>query len=140
MTTMAAPMIDLVERRDAKHINFGDGERVCGVLVRVDSVQVGGKYTTRFTLEEGDVVDGQYKRTGEFITFLGTYQIETKIMRRDIGHYLDVRCTGTSKDVVRDGKGMKLFQVFVSAHPVNSGPFRNEREDGTVITSADVSF
>lgn len=117
------------ERLDPRFIQFGDGERVVGVLHRIESVQVTKDGTTkmvpRLVVEDLE--------TREEVCFLATYQIACKIRRADIGHVIDIRCEGDDTTVRTKGQAMKKFRVLVSEHAAPGFAL-----DGTLITDDDI--
>jgi hypothetical protein len=123
------------ERKEPEFISFAQGEMVEGELVRIDTVEVGEqkKRTARFTVRDIE--------TNELASFLGTYDLVTKLRPEDRGHYVRIRFEGEDKSVTRNGNAMKKFKVEVSAEPVAKVPAGGKHEDGSPnITDADVPF
>jgi len=129
-TSMAA--FNMKERKEPTFVQFADGEEVSGILLRIDRMQVGQQkqIANRYTLRDLD---------GEMYSFLGTYQIDTKLHTTDVGHYVQVRCEGTDSSVTRNGNAMKKFKVSVSEKPYAPKQGR-KLEDGTYITDEDIPF
>ncbi len=123
----AKPAFNMVERKDPKHIQFGDGETVTGILVGIERIPMNGKNVCRYTVEELE--------SGEILAFLGTYQIDSKLRLADVGHVVTVRCEGASKEVSKNGNAMKLFKVAVSDRKAPGWA-----HDGTEITESDIGF
>jgi len=134
---MNAENLQLIERKEPEFIKFESaGEVVDGELVRVDAIDVGERKqrVNRYTLEVDD--------KGTRVSFLGAYQIDSKLTPRDIGHWVEITCLGEDPNVSRNGNAMKLFCVRVSAHPVKrvTEPNGRKLEDGTYITNSDIPF
>lgn len=115
---------NMKERKEPKFVQFAPGEVVEGVLVRIDTMEVGveRKPTARFVVRDLD--------SGEMLAFLGTYDIATKLQRSDVGHVVSVRYEGEDKSVQRNGNAMKRFKVSVS----------DQLYDPAVISDADIGF
>ena len=104
------------------------GENVCGVLARIDSVQVNGKRVPQFLLTLGD---RQFK-------FLGTFDLMQKINRSHIGCQLRITYLGDDENI-RGGPSntpMKIFSVQYKGTP--TPPEANAH--GVVVTDEDVPF
>jgi hypothetical protein len=123
----AKPAFNMIERKDPKFVQFGDGETVSGILVGIEKIDVGGKPAARYTVQDLE--------SKEMVSFLGTYQINAKLRREDVGHVVDVRCEGSDPKVARNGKPMKLFKVLVSERTAPG-----YAHDGTQITDDDIPF
>lgn len=121
------------ERTEPEFVQFAPGEVLEGVLVNVDAIEVGKekKRTLRFTVRD---LDDKKLRS-----FLGTYDISTKLTVKDIGHVVSVRYEGDDQNVRRNGNAMKRFKVLVSDN-VYAPAKGNKLEDGTYITDADIPF
>lgn len=119
------------ERVDPKFIQFADGESVSGVLVRIEMIEVTKdgqtKKVPRLVIEDLD--------SNEQFCFLATFQIASKITRKDIGHVIDVRCEGDDPTVKTKGNPMKKFRVLVSDRTAPGWA-----ENGTLITEEDIPF
>lgn len=122
------------ERKEPTFVTFADGDFVEGVLVNVERIEVGEpkKMANRYTVADLD--------TRELSSFLGSYQIDTKLRPSDKGHFIQVRCEGEDKTVVRSGRAMKKFRVVVSDEAVPAAKTGNQLEDGTFITDYDIGF
>lgn len=118
---------EMEERKDPTFVQFGDGETLTGVLVNIERIEVSKKQVSRFTLADVE--------TSELSSFLGTYQLDSKIRRSDLGHVLEVRCEGKDPKVTKNGNAMKLFRVRVSNRKVQEV---QALEDGTYITDDDL--
>lgn len=121
------PAFNMVERKDPRFVQFGDGESVTGVLVNVERIKVNDKMASRYTVEELE--------SKELLSFLGTFQIDSKLRVADVGHLIDVRCEGTDPKVTKSGNAMKLFKVLVSDRTAPGWA-----HDGTLITDDDIPF
>lgn len=123
------------ERSEPKFVKFGVGEVVEGVLIKIEQVEIGElkKKATRYTVEDLE--------SKELSSFLGAYQIDTKLRQSDRGHFISVRYEGEEKNVVRNGHALRRYTVRVSNQPVRpaSAPGK-QLEDGTFITDDDVAF
>lgn len=118
-------------KRTVEQVKFDAGVTLAGKLVKLDRVQVGedAKKAVQYTVFDLE------SRTLK--TFLGTHQINSVVMPGDVGKLIEIVCTGEDKTVVRNGRAMKTFDVYVWE---KNGENAVEREDGTVITDADVPF
>jgi hypothetical protein len=123
------------ERREPELVKFKDGEVVEGVLLSIERVQVADpnrpdvkKPVTKFTLDTGG---------GERVSFLGSYDLVTKIRTEDRGHYISVRYKGEDKSISRNGNNLKRFKVLVSKAPFVTG---KALEDALTITDDDIGF
>jgi hypothetical protein len=111
MVTLAeARAMEMEDRKEPEFVTFQkEGDSVCGVLVRVEKIQVKRKDTNipkpavRFTVEEID--------SGRRLAFLGTYQLMTMLRRSDIGKVIAVRYTG-KRDI--PSGALTTFDVQVS--------------------------
>ncbi len=104
------------ERKEPTFVQFADGEMLAGVLVRIDRTQVSNGNGAKAPANRYTVRDLE---SGEMYSFLGTYQIDTKLNVADIGHVIEVRNEGTNPNVQRNGNAMKVFAVRVSEQPFN---------------------
>jgi hypothetical protein len=117
---VAVNNMEMEERREPALIKFTEGECVEGMLLSIDRVQVGDphrpdapkKPVTKFTLDVGN---------GERASFLGSYDLVSKIRLEDRGHFVSVRYEGEDKTVSRNGNSLKRFKVLVSKGPVRTG-------------------
>lgn len=125
------PPLNMVERKEPTFVTFADGERVSGVLLSIEKIEVEKRPAVRYTVQDVE--------SGELSSFLGTHMINTKLRRTDIGHVIDVRYEGLDLNVVRNGNAMRIFKVFVSDRPLNSGD-PGVAHDGTLITNDDIGF
>jgi hypothetical protein len=118
---------NMIERKEPKFVQFADGEVIEGMFVAIEKVVVNGKPVARFTLMDLE--------SRELVSFLGTAQINQKLRSSDLSHLVRIRCEGTSKDVIKNGNGMKLFKVAVSDIPVPK-----ELCGAVIITNEDIPF
>lgn len=121
----AGPAFDFEERMEPKHIKLEEGEMLTAILTGVERITIGGKPASRYRAEDLE--------TGEVVTFNGTYQIDSKLGPRDVGHVIELRCEGTDKNVAKNGNPMKLFRVRVSKQTAPGWA-----NDGTPITDDDM--
>jgi hypothetical protein len=117
-------------REESRFVKFKTGEVVEGVLFNIERVAVGNKPAVRYTVEE----DG-----GEFVSFIGTFQLNTKLRVTDKGHRVEIRCLGEDTTVKRGDNCMKVFDVRVSKELVK-GAAIPAAADGTEITDDDIPF
>ncbi len=103
---------NMIEREEPKFVQFTVGDIVAGVLTAVETAEIKGKRVARFILQDLE--------SGNQCAFLGTAQINAKLRRTDLGHLVEVRCTGEDANVVKNGNRMKLFRVFVSDKAASS--------------------
>ena len=125
---------NMVERKEPEFVKFTDGASIEGVLVNIERIDVGTppKPAIRYTI--ADLEDAKLR------CFLGSYQIDTKLRRGDIGHVIGVRYEGEDRSVSRNGNAMKRFRVFVSEKPHKAAAQGNQIADGTFITDDDIGF
>lgn len=116
---------DMEERLDPKHVKFADGEVFVGVLVAIERITIGGKAATRYRAQDVE--------TDEMVTFNGTFQIDSKLRKTDVGHVIEIRNEGTDPNVSRNGNNMKIFRVRVSKQFAPGWA-----HDGTPITDDDL--
>jgi hypothetical protein len=121
------------KREDSRFVKFAAGDVVSGVLVNIERIAVGDppKSAIRYTLLTDE---------GEYLSFLGTYQISTKLRLEDRGHYVEVRCIGEDTMVKRGQNCMKVFDVFVSKTPEKKASAAHVISDGTQINDDDIPF
>ena len=96
-----------------------EGTIVSGKLLRIDMIEVNGKDTPKFTVDEGP--DG-------ITQFLGTADINAKLRREHVGHEIFVRFVGKDHGVVKNNNPMRLFDVAVKPLPEaqKTGPITDE--------------
>jgi hypothetical protein len=121
----AESAFDFEERLEPRHIKLEEGEIFTGTLCAIERITISGKWACRYRAEEFE--------TREMVTFNGTYQIDSKLSPRDVGHIIEVRCEGTDKNVERNGNFMKKFRVRVSKQTAPGWA-----SDGTPITDDDL--
>ena len=125
----------MIELKDPEFVKFSEGDVVEGVLVNIERIQVGDppKNAIRYTVSDPE--------TGALSSFLGAYQIDTKLSPRHLRHYITVRYEGEDKSVQRNGNSMRKFRVFASEEPwINPKAEGNKLPDGTYITDSDIGF
>lgn len=127
--TSSSSRVKMTERKDPVFVQFSDGDVVEGILTNVERIEVSNKPVTRFTVKQDD---------GELCSFLGTYQINSKLRPSDRGHRVSVRCEGSDSNVTRNGNAMKVFRVYVSDDPLVRPVAATE--DPTQITDDDIPF
>jgi hypothetical protein len=124
--------LNMIERKEPSLVKFAEGERIVGVLLRIERIEVDKKPVTRYIVEN---LDG-----GELVQFLGTYQINAKLRTNDVGHVIDVRYEGEDLNVVRNGNSMRRFKVLVSDTRLGDEAPAVAGVDGTLITDDDIRF
>ncbi len=122
--------MEMEERREPELIKFVEGECVEGILLNIVKVNVGEppKPVTKFIVDRGN---------GDLCSFLGSYEIVSKLKMEDRGHLVSVRFEGEDKNVTRNGNSLKRFKVLVSKKPVLAG---KALSDSALITDADIPF
>ena len=120
---------EMKEILDPKFIQFGDGEEIEGVLVKYERIFVNKKNCARYTVRDAN---------GDLSSFLGTYQIDSKLQPHHLGHRVRIHCEGVDRNVSRYGNSMKLFRVFVSESRVEN--IRHTPTDAPEITDKDIPF
>ncbi len=81
------------------------GEALSGVLMEIDSVEIQGRPTVRYTIN-----DPEEKRT---YSVLGTIDLNAKIHRDDVGRMIRIRF---EKSEILPGRNpKKVFQVFAQS-------------------------
>ena len=118
---MADPVMK--EREEPRFMSFSTGDVVDGILVLKEKVMIKEKPAIRYTVKVDD---------GDFVAFLGTHQLNTKLRITDIGHFVSIRCEGEDTMVKRGENCMKVFRVLVSENPATDGDL--------YISDADIPF
>lgn len=121
----AESAFEFEERLEPKHIKLEEGEIFTGTLCGIERITINGKSACRYRAQEFE--------SGEMVTFNGTYQIDSKLSPRDVGHIVELRCEGTDKNVGKNGNQMKIFRVRVSKQTAPGWA-----NDGTPITDDDL--
>jgi hypothetical protein len=121
--------VTMETREEPRFVQFTTGEIVEGVLMGVQPIQIKDKRGLRYIVQEDN---------GELVSFLGTWQINTKLRPADLGHRVSVKCIGTDTMVQRGDNCMKVFEIKVSKEMVNPGRVVSDSE--TEITDADIPF
>lgn len=97
---MADPVMK--EREEPRFMSFSTGDVVDGILVLKEKVMIKEKPAIRYTVKVDD---------GDFVAFLGTHQLNTKLRITDIGHFVSIRCEGED-----DGEARReLYEGFQGA-------------------------
>lgn len=109
------------------------GHRVSGVLTHIEKMRLQtGQVVAKYTLQP---------LGKEKVTFIGTTYVDQILGPEHIGFFVKVEYIGDSTDVVRNGRPMKIFDIFVSDGPVVPGLGTGQKtDDGTYITDADIPF
>lgn len=127
--------MEMEERKEPDFLRFQPGEVVEGILIGIDRVAIGDpekpnapkKPAVRFTVDTGE---------GARVSFLGTYDLVSKLHTEDKGHYVIVRYEGEDSSIAKNGNAMKRFRVSVSKGPVRTGAAL----DSLGITDDDIGF
>jgi hypothetical protein len=115
-------------REDPRFVTFNAGDVVEGILLSIQPVQIKDKSAVRYVVrEEG----------GELVSFLGTFQINSRIHGTDRGHKIIIRCIGEDTMVKRGENFMKVFEIQVSKKSVIKMP---APIPGLEITDDDIPF
>ncbi len=128
---------EMVERKSPELVQFDSpGVFVSGVLRDVGIVDV------RERDKQGNLT-GKISKVAQITFFnedeqrpykiLGTYDLNAKISRADVGKYCEVTYLGDDKDVGRNGNQMKKFKVEFEADG-------KKFSDGSTITDDDLPF
>lgn len=115
------------EREEPTFVTFATGECHEGVLLAVERIRIKDKDGIRYTMRTED---------GSFISFLGTWQLNSKLRKDDVGHYVSITCKGEDTMVTRGENSMKVFDVKVSEKPASAYSERANPE----ITDEDIGF
>jgi hypothetical protein len=138
MNTVAAAtrkplsMDNFEERHDPIFVEWNrPGQAVAGRLLSIEMIEVGEpkQKTARYTVIDELVEDGE----NPLSSFLGTYQINSKIRKSDIGRLVLVRYEGEDKNIGRAENKMKLFKVYVEKAATKNA-------HGLEITDAYIGF
>lgn len=118
----------LVERPSPELFSFSTpGDFVKGVLSAIDRVEVKGKPTIQFTVDDA-AENKTYK-------ILGTYDLNQKIKKSDIGSFLQIVYKGENKEVKKGDNFLRMFGVAFE-EKTHAATFT----DGSQITDADIPF
>jgi hypothetical protein len=120
-----AAVMEMETREDPRFVQFTTGEVIEGTLLKVEPVLIKDKRATRYTVQIDD---------GSLISFLGTWQINSKLRPDDRGHRISVHCIGEDTMVKRGENCMKIFEVQVSKKRVDASNSALE------ITDDDIPF
>ena len=128
-----AAEMEMEERKEPEFIRFNQGDLVEGVLMAVEKATIKGKPIARFTVRRAD---------GSEAAFIGTNQINRKLRLEDLGHRVEIVCTGEDQNVKRGDNCMKLFTVKVSKSKAAgvSLPVRTEGDLVPEIGDDDIPF
>jgi hypothetical protein len=120
-TAQTLKPFNMVERKEPTLVKFADGERVHGLLVGVELIEIDKKRVVRYVVQDLE--------SGELSAFLGTYQINAKLRRDDVGRVIDVRYEGTDPNIAKNGNPMRRFKIMVS------DILLSDAKPGTVISA-----
>jgi hypothetical protein len=119
--------VTMEERKEPRFVQFDKGSFVEGVLLSIQSIRISEKPAVRYTVKQDDQED---------VSFIGTYQINSKLRVRDVGHRISVICEGEDPSIRRGDNCMKLFGVKVSRERVLAASPTSDPG----ITDADIPF
>lgn len=146
MTTTSAVNAVMQKREAPEFTRFAEGEQITGRLIAIDGMQMKGKVVSKYTVELGSAkLEGgritEFVKHGKRVSFLGTVKLNEFMQMEDLGHYVEITCTGTDKNVSRGDNFMQLFDVLVSSGVMHWGKVgANAAPDGTEITDDDIGF
>lgn len=97
---------EMVEVKEPVMVQFANvGQKVEGILLAVEKVNVKGKPTIQYLCEGPEA---------EVFSFLTTYDLSRKIGRKHVGHFLCVHYMGVDPSVKTQGDPLRRFKVMVS--------------------------
>ena len=76
-----------------------------GKLLDISPVEVKGKQAVQYLIQSPN---------GDRFTFLGTYDLERKLLPVHIRHWVSVKYEGEDKSIKTQGSPMRKFKVLVS--------------------------
>lgn len=115
---------NLKERTEPRFVKLEEGEFFAGILTDIQRIRIKGKPANCYLAIDLD--------NDEAVKFNGTYNLDTKFRRTDVGHVFTMRCIGEQD--TGQGQKMKMFEVKVSERTAPGWA-----EDGTPITDDDLS-
>lgn len=122
--------VNWVRRKPAQKFEWGTGANLLGILTAVSKVSIrdqrsnASKVVTRYNVQDDE---------REMVFFFGSVQLDELLRPSDVGHYVNITCTGEDKTANRNGNAMKIFDVQVSQETAPGWA-----HDGTPITDKDV--
>lgn len=111
------------------------GDLLEAVLLRIDGISIADKEThqpkrvTQYTFR---------RENGSVVKMLGTYDLDCKIFRDDIGRFMEVVFVGEDKKIKRGNNYMKIFRVSVDDS--SPAPVPAKTEQSAEITDEDIPF
>ena len=117
-------------REEPRFIQFVKGEVVEGILIGIDRIKVAEKPAVRYTLKADN---------DEVCSFLGTYQLNSKLRIEDKGHRISILYVGEDAMVKRGENYMRVFEVKVSKERFAGQPV-GSISTALEITDADIPF
>jgi hypothetical protein len=120
--------IEMETREDPRFVTFNTGDVIEGILLSIQPIQIKDKSAVRYIVRED---------SGEMVSFLGTFQINSRIHGTDRGRKVIIRCIGEDVMVKRGDNCMKVFEIQVSKKPVIKMP---APIPGLEITDDDIPF
>jgi hypothetical protein len=130
---VTAGEMEMEERKEPEFVRFNEGDAIEGILMIIDKGMITGKPIVRYTVRRAD---------GSEVAFIGTNQINRKLRLEDLGHRVQIICTGEDPNVKRGDNCMKLFTIRVSKSRASgvSLPVRVEGDVIPEITDEDIPF
>lgn len=104
-----------------------DNPRLEGIFLGLSRVNVKGKETTQYMVQDSD---------RNRFTFLATFDLARKIQTAHVGHWLSVTYEGEDPDIKTQGSPIRRFRVAVSKD--KESEFRNIH--GVSISDEDIPF
>jgi hypothetical protein len=106
-TTPIRPKREMVESKAPEQFQFTkQGQTLAGILISIEPTVVKEKQALEYML-----VDERRER----VTFLGTNDLDKKIVPGHIGHWLEIRYERDDASFQKQGQNpMKVFKVLVS--------------------------
>jgi hypothetical protein len=127
--TTATVIRKLVERPATELYKFtNNGEQIEGVLVAINKVEIEDADTKKMR----PVIEYVLQMENKKVKFLGTWDLNDKLGRGDLGRFIVVTYLGEDKNVVKNGNHMKRYKVEVDE--------QTKKRDDLTITDADIPF
>lgn len=106
------PRREMQEVKAPEQFQFSDSQRhLSGVLLDIDQVGVKDKKTGESKPTMQYIVQDE---NGQRHSFLGTYDLQRKIMPQHIGHWMTITYEGEDSTVQTQGSPLRKFRVQVA--------------------------
>ena len=125
-----ADSVEMIERLGPTFVQFSPGETVEGVLLSRHRVLIQGKPAIKYLVSD----------EGTEYAFLGTYQINEKLLASHVGKRVRVQYEGEDAYVGRGGNKMRHFRVWVSEKIVDPLAAKDALLADLTITDDDIPF